>query len=99
MYLNWQLWSAIGLIAGTQLQGLANLGLEFAMVVTFIGIVVPLIKSRPMLLCAVVAGIVSVLGKGIPNNGGLMLAALFGIAAGVLAEAYLGKEKRYYVAE
>jgi 4-azaleucine resistance transporter AzlC len=95
MYLNWQLWTIIGLIAGTQLTGLANLGLEFAMVVTFIGIVVPMVKTRPMLLCAVVAGIVSVLGRGIPNNGGLMLAAFAGIAAGVIAEAYLAKEKHY----
>lgn len=95
MYLNWQLWTLIGLIAGTQLEGLATLGLEFAMVVTFIGIVVPLVKSRPMLLCALVAGVVSVVGKGIPNNGGLMLAAIAGIAAGVMLEAYVGKEKRY----
>jgi predicted branched-subunit amino acid permease len=95
MYLNWQLWTIIGLVAGTQLEGLAELGLEFAMVVTFIGIVVPMVKTRPMLLCAIVAGIVAVLGKSIPNNGGLMLAAFAGIAAGVMLEAYLGKEKRY----
>lgn len=99
MYLNWQLWTLIGLIAGTQLEGLADLGLEFAMVVTFIGIVVPLVKTRPMLLCAIVAGIVAVLGKGIPNNGGLMLAAITGIAAGVLAEAWLGKEQRDVIHE
>jgi 4-azaleucine resistance transporter AzlC len=95
MYLNWQLWTLIGLIAGTQLQGLGDLGLEFAMVVTFIGIVVPMVKSRPMLLCAIVAGVVAVLGYNIPNKGGLMLAAFAGIAAGVIAEAYSGKEKRY----
>jgi 4-azaleucine resistance transporter AzlC len=95
MYLNWQLWTAIGLVAGTQLEVLKNLGLEFALVVTFIGIVVPMVKTRPMLLCAIVAGIVAVLANGIPNNGGLMLAAFAGIAAGVMAEAYLGKEKNY----
>lgn len=95
MYLNWQLWTLIGLLAGTYLEGLAELGLEFAMVVTFIGIVVPMVKTRPMLLCAIVAGIVSVLGKGIPNNGGLMLAALAGIVAGVMLEAYMGRERTY----
>lgn len=86
MYINWQLWTLIGLLAGTQLTGLENLGLEFALVVTFIGIVVPMITTRPLLLCAVVAGGVAMLARGVPNNGGLMIAAFAGIAAGVLAE-------------
>jgi len=97
MYLNWQLWTLIGLIAGTQLEGIKELGLEFAMVVTFIGIVVPLIKTRPMLLSAIVAGVVSVLAAPVPNNGGLMIAAIAGILAGILAESYLSKDKRYQV--
>jgi uncharacterized membrane protein HdeD (DUF308 family) len=48
-----------------------------------------------MLLSAVVAGIVSILARDIPNNGGLMLASVLGIAAGIIAESYLSKEKRY----
>ena len=86
MYLNWQLWTAIGLFAGTKLAGLAEWGLDFAMVVTFIGIVVPLVKSLPMLLCAAVAGAAAVLLKGLPNNLGLIAAALAGMAAGVVFE-------------
>jgi len=87
MYSNWQLCTVIGLVAGTQLEGLADLGLDFAMVVTFIGIVVPLVRTHPMLLSAVVAGIVAVLAHGLPNQSGLMVAALAGIVAGVVAEA------------
>jgi len=34
MYANWQLCTVIGIVAGTQLQGMADWGLEFAMVVT-----------------------------------------------------------------
>ncbi len=86
MYLNWQLWTAIGLFAGTKLAGLAEWGLDFAMAVTFIGIVVPLVRSLPMVLCAVVAGVAAVLLKGLPSNLGLMAAALAGIAAGTVAE-------------
>ena len=97
MYVNWQIWTILGLIAGTQLEGVADLGLEFAMVVTFIGIVVPLIKTRPMLLSAIFAGLVSVIAAPVPNNGGLMIASLAGILAGIIAEAYLNKEKRYEV--
>ncbi len=94
MYLNWQLCTVIGLVAGTQLEGLADLGLDFAMVVTFIGIVVPLVRTRPMLLSAIVAGVVAVLANDMPNKAGLMVAALAGIIAGVVAEALLPPEKR-----
>lgn len=89
MYANWQLCTLIGLIAGTQLEGLADLGLDFAMVVTFIGIVVPLVRTSPMLFSAIVAGMVAVLANGLPNQSGLMVAALAGIITGVLAEALL----------
>jgi 4-azaleucine resistance transporter AzlC len=89
MYINWQLCTLVGIIAGTQLQGLSELGLDFAMVVTFLGIVVPMLVSRPMLLCAVVAGVVSVLTFEMPNKIGLMLAAVAGIVAGVIAEAWM----------
>lgn len=93
MYLNWNFWTIVGLIAGTQLGGLATLGLDFAMVVTFIGIVVPLIRTRPMLLSALVAALVSVLAYQMPNKGGLMVAALAGIAAGVALEWWRDQEK------
>ena len=86
MYLNWQFWTAVGLIAGTKLAGLPEWGLDFAMAVTFIGIVVPLVRSLPMLLCAVVSGTAAVLLKGLPNNLGLLAAALAAMAAGIIAE-------------
>ena len=79
--------------ASRPLGGLATLGLDFAMVVTFIGIVVPLIRTRPMLLSALVAALVSVLAYQMPNKGGLMVAALAGIAAGVALEWWRDQEK------
>jgi len=85
MYINWQLCTVIGIVTGTQLQGMADWGLEFAMVVTFIGIVVPLLRSSPMILCAIVAGTVSLLLRDAPNQSGLMVGALAGIATGMIA--------------
>lgn len=84
MYLNWQLCTVIGIVAGTQLHGLSDWGLEFAMVVTFIGIVVPLLSSWPMLICAIVAGAVSFVLRDWPNQAGLMLGALIGIGVAML---------------
>lgn len=87
MYSNWLLCTVIGIVAGTQLQGMAGWGLEFAMVVTFIGIVVPLLRNAPMVLCAVVAGAVSLLLREWPNQLGLMIGALTGIAVAMVVDA------------
>jgi predicted branched-subunit amino acid permease len=87
MYVNWNICTVIGMIAGQQLEGLADLGLDFALVVTFIAIVVPLVASRPMIVCVLVAAATSVLTYPVPNKLGLMIAALLGILAGMIAEA------------
>lgn len=93
MYLNWQFWTLFGIVAGQQFKDLANLGLDFAMVVTFIGIIVPLIRNRPMLICAIVAGVTAVLTNGLPNRLGLMVAALAAIVAGIAAEEFFSKQR------
>jgi len=86
MYVNWQLWTIAGIVAGQRLQGVGELGLEFAMVVTFIGIVVPLIKQWPMLLCAIVAGATALWFHELPHQLGLIVASLCGIGAGLAAQ-------------
>ncbi len=86
MYLNWQVCTGLGIVAGQKLAGLADLGLEFALVVTFIGIVIPLIVSLPMLMCAVTAALLSVLLYDLPHQIGLMLASGAAIAVGVVTE-------------
>ena len=61
-------------------------GLDFALVVTFIGMLVPGLRTRPIVVCSVVAGVTALLGAGLPNKLGLMVATLAGVAAGILAE-------------
>ncbi len=86
MYSNWNVCTWIGILAGTQFKGLASSGLDFAMVVTFLGIIVPLIVNRPMFVCALVAAITSLITAPMPNKIGLIIAAAAGIAAGVMLE-------------
>lgn len=88
MYVNWQLWTIVGIIAGSQFGNAAAWGLDFAMVVTFIGIVIPMIVNRPMLVTALVSAGVALLANGMPNKLGLIVASLIGIAAGYLAEQF-----------
>jgi len=92
MYTNCQICTVVGILAGQGLQGLDQLGLDFAMAVTFIGIVVPLIVNRPMLVCALTSGIVAMLARELPNNLGLLVAAVVGIAAGMVAESLMNAD-------
>ena len=92
MYFNWQLCTALGIIAGQQLKGIADWGLEFAMVVSFIGIVVPMLVTKPMLLCAVISGGTAVVLRGLPHQLGLICAAVVGVTAGYVLSIVLGEK-------
>lgn len=83
MYVNWQFWTVIGITVGTQFPDIQSWGLQFAMVVSFIGIVMPLLESRPYWAATIVAGVVSVVANPLPYKLGLMLGALAGIAVGL----------------
>lgn len=86
MYLNWQIVTWIGIVAGQQIRDPQTWGLDFAMVVTLLGILVPMVKGRPMLAAALVSAGAALLADPLPYRFGLLVAALLGIAAGVLAE-------------
>lgn len=84
LWVTWQTSTAVGVFLGAEIP--ASWGLDFALALTFIGIVVPLLTTRPMLAAAVVAGITAVLAHGLPYNLGLVLAGLAGIGVGVWME-------------
>ncbi len=88
MYACWQCFTLIGIAAGQSLppEQVARLGLQFAATVTFIGMLIPMILSKALLVSAVASGAASVLLHGLPSRLGLLIAALIGIAAGILAE-------------
>lgn len=92
MYSNWQFVTWLGILLGQQIRDPKSWGLDFAMSVTFLGMVVPMIKGRPALASVLVAASIALLANSLPNQLGLLLAALAGIAAGVLAERAWPKE-------
>ncbi|MBW8012171.1 MAG: AzlC family ABC transporter permease [Chloroflexi bacterium] len=92
MYSNWQIVTFIGIIAGQAIPDPRSWGLDFAMIVTFIGMLVPLVKNRPTLIAILVAGITALLSNNLPNQLGLIIAALLGILAGVVAENLLPED-------
>lgn len=86
LYVNWQLSTLAGLTLGHWIPNAAGWGLDFAMAATFIGMLVPYLAGAPMLATIVVAGVTAVAAHDLPHHLGLMVAALAGIAAGMLCE-------------
>lgn len=92
MYGNWLLWTLFGILLGQGVPGVADWGLDFAMLATFTAIVAPQLKTRPALAAAVVAGGVAFWLRALPYQGGLMLAACAGIATGVFCDGRRPRE-------
>jgi predicted branched-subunit amino acid permease len=82
LWAGWQLSTLAGVMIGAQLP--ANLGLEFALPLTFIAIVVPMISSIALLSAALAAGAVAVALAALPYKIGLFLAALAGLVVGAM---------------
>ena len=91
MYCNWQLCTWIGLVAGNQFPQLTSFGLDIAMVVAFIGIVVPHLKLPSHWICALVAALSGTLTYDWPNQTGLLFSAVVAIVSGVILENVLNE--------
>lgn len=81
----WQVSTAIGIFLGAAIP--ENWSLDFALPLTFIAMVVPVLKKQPMIAAALSAGITALLAYSLPFKLGLILAALVGIAVGTILES------------
>jgi 4-azaleucine resistance transporter AzlC len=93
MYLNWQFWCAAGLLLGSRIPDAQAWGLDVAMIVTFIGMTIPYIRTKPMAVTVLTAGILSLLTWQLPYNLGLIIAALSGVLAGTTTEKVISMKK------
>jgi len=82
LWSGWQLSTLAGIVVGSRLPD--GLGLDFALPLTFIAIVVPMLGSRVLLAAALAAGAAAVLLHGLPYKLGLFIAALVGLGVGAL---------------
>jgi predicted branched-subunit amino acid permease len=86
MYVNWQVWTAVGIWAGQTIPNPRGWGLDFAFPLTFLGMLVPLLRGRAVIACVLAAGFATIALRGLPHQLGLILAALAGVLAGVAVE-------------
>lgn len=84
LWSTWQASTALGIFLGTAIP--ASWSLDFALPLTFIAMVVPVLKGRPYVAAALSAGGVALAAYALPFKLGLILAALAGIAIGTYLE-------------
>ncbi len=89
-YLGWSALVAIGVVLGAFIPSWVPL--ELAIPLTFLLLLIPLIKDRAGLVAASVGGLVALLAHPLPFGFGLMIGALAGIIAGAIVLARTSEE-------
>jgi 4-azaleucine resistance transporter AzlC len=84
LWSTWQASTALGIFLGTAIP--ESWSLDFALPLTFIAMVVPVLRGRPYIAAALSAGVVALVAYSLPYKLGLILAALIGIAVGTFLE-------------
>lgn len=84
LWLCWQLSTAAGILLGAVIPSAWSL--DFTLALTFIALVMPVLKDRAVILAALTAGVIAVLFNFLPMKLWLVLAALAGIAVGLWVE-------------
>ena len=84
LWSTWQVSTALGIFLGAAIP--ESWSLDFALPLTFIAMIVPVLKNRPAIAAAASAGIVALAAYSLPYKLGLILAALVGIVVGTLLE-------------
>lgn len=92
MWLVWQLATGVGLILGAVIP--AQLGLDFAIPLTFTAVLFKSVNDKSSVIAVIVSATVAVVFANVPMNAGLPMAAIAGITAGALAERYYGKSEK-----
>lgn len=85
LWITWQLSTALGIFLGAAIP--ESWSLEFALPLTFIAMLVPVLRDRPAIAAALSAGAVALLAFSLPYKLGLIVAALVGILVGTVLEA------------
>jgi len=84
LWSTWQISTALGIFLGTAIP--ESWSLDFALPLTFIAMVVPVLKGRPYIAAGLSAGVVALVAYSLPFKLGLIIAALVGIVVGTYME-------------
>lgn len=94
-YFTWVSFTVLGVLLGAMIPDMSNWGLEFAMSVTFIGMVVPYMNSKAMISAIIAAGFSSLIFAQMPNKIGLIISALIGVMVGLTVTKFKNRQLSY----
>lgn len=92
LWISWQISTLLGILIGAQIP--ASWSLDFAATLTFIALLIPLLRDRAHIGAALAAALVSALALGVPLKLGLGLAVLVGIVVGMLLDRWSGARRQ-----
>ncbi|MBI4672066.1 MAG: AzlC family ABC transporter permease [Chloroflexi bacterium] len=81
----WQVSTALGIFVGAQVP--PEWSLDFALPLTFIALVMPMLKNRAYVIAALVAALGGVVAYGLPYKLNYIVAAIAGIGVGMVLDA------------
>jgi 4-azaleucine resistance transporter AzlC len=84
LWSGWQISTAAGVFLGAVVPSAWSL--DFTLALTFIALLMPVLRDRPSLAAAASAGLTAVLAYHLPLKLGLVAAALVGIVVGIVME-------------
>lgn len=87
----WYLCTYLGAIIGTQIP--ASWALDFALPITFLALMAPMLRTKAHLVAAFVSIVVSLLCAGLPYSMGLLIAGVLAMLAGARTEVILTAKK------
>ena len=90
LWTTWQASTAVGLYLGARIP--ASWHLEFALPLTFLALARPAVTDRATVVTVVVASVVGIASYGLAMRLGIIVAALAGIVAGIVAETWGGPQ-------
>ncbi len=82
----WQLSTLLGIALGARVP--QSWSLDFALPLTFLALLMPMLRNSPAVAAAVCGGLLAVVLAGLPYRLGLLLAVIGGVAAGMALEAF-----------
>lgn len=85
-WLIWQVFGAIGVFAAASIP--KNWSLDFMATIALLVLLVPMARSRPMLVAAAAGGLMAVVLRDLPLRLGVIVAIVIGIMAGFAAEKW-----------
>ena len=91
LWITWQLAVAVGVLAGAGVP--AGWSLDFVVVLTFVALLVPVIRTRADVAAALVAAVVALAAAGLPYRLSLIVGSIAGIAVGIAFDLLKGRPR------